>query len=69
MAITVITIIVLIYLFLYATTDQNPNKKLITNLENYAQKKEARKQKPKVLVKRKKARTRNKKESVDVHAL
>tara|TARA_R100001443_G_scaffold50518_1_gene62633 strand:+ start:62 stop:268 length:207 start_codon:yes stop_codon:yes gene_type:complete len=67
MAIYVIAAIVLIYLFLYTTSDFNPNKELIENLEKYAQKKEAGEQKPKVLVKRKKTRTRNKKESVNVH--
>tara|TARA_R110001599_G_scaffold224563_1_gene423738 strand:+ start:636 stop:788 length:153 start_codon:yes stop_codon:yes gene_type:complete len=44
--------------------DQN---KIKENLESYAQKKKAGEQKPKVLVKRKKTRTRNKKESVNVH--
>lgn len=54
---------------MYATAESNPNKELIENLEKYAQKKKAGEQKPKVLVSRKKARARNKKESVDVHAL
>lgn len=69
MAVYVIAAIVLIYLFLYTTANPNPNKELIENLEKYAQKKKAGEQKPKILVSRKKARARNKKESVDVHAL
>ena len=67
MAIYVIAAIVLIYLFLYTTSDSNPNKELIENLKKYAQKKEAGEQKPKILDKRKKTRTRNKKESIDVY--
>jgi hypothetical protein len=67
MAVYVIAAIVLIYLFLYTTAESNPNKELIENLEKYAQKKKAGEQKPKVLVKRKKTRSRNKKESINVY--
>tara|TARA_X000001382_G_scaffold107585_1_gene83294 strand:+ start:602 stop:814 length:213 start_codon:yes stop_codon:yes gene_type:complete len=65
----IIFTILIIFVYTYTIKLNDDQNKIKENLESYAQKKEAGEQKPKVLVKRKKTRTRNKKESVDVHAL
>ena len=63
----IIFTILIIFVYTYTMRLNDDQNKIKENLESYAQKKEAGEQKPKVLVKRKKTRTRNKKESVNVH--
>mgnify|MGYP003134569649 FL=1 len=63
----IIFTILIIFVYTYTMKLNDDQNKIKENLESYAQKKEAGEQKPKVLVKRKKTRTRNKKESVNVH--
>ena len=63
----IIFTILIIFVYTYTIRLNNDRNKIKENLENYAKKEKAGKQKPEVLVKRKKTRARNKKESVNVY--
>ena len=67
--ILVAVLTVCLFIHIYNKIAKPDNNKIIKNLEEYAEKEKIKQQEPKVLVKRKTKRARNRKESANVYSL